>query len=649
MDLMTARPPHGRETSSARAISDLGSTPVLLFNLPEVTLEPNLPFPPLSLQVLRDGVAEVGGVALCFDLAPFGPRIAERLTTAEFAELFRANAERSHLAATGAHELELPPACLAAVQECGLIARVVALAQQHAPLLVGLSIQGTPYASDRFAIGLCKALARALRSDGIAAPVVVGGARTIEKTDVQRELMAEPGIDYLVRGNGLRSLKQLAKGVADECLVPRDVRGLVYREGPAISFARGADPPWGHMAVPIWADRAALPHYRRTVAELAPQAAHVSELAGRLRTEICPLAFQFTVGCVSDCAFCNRASEHGKISPPKEVVDQIEAAVTEFGVREFLFLNSELNFGRTYVHRFCEEIIRRRLDIRWVDSCEFRGLDRDTLEIMRDAGCVALWFGLESVSERILSYIQKRVVPEHAVRILSEADRLGIFSCLNFICGLPSETADDVEITANFLRDHHAVINATMVNIFYLQGGPFADTPERFGLAMRGYQEQVGQTTSQAFDETFAGGLNWEAKKEQMLGSFARIRAVNDQYIPRNSHNMPLVLALHRALGGDKPAIVRALQRMSDPALGNFLGSHHQIVRREGETYLLEPRRQEVLRINEIVARCSELRHLMVWPHVRSRLCAEFSEPAVDAAIAAIRELEAKGYFLNEV
>jgi radical SAM superfamily enzyme YgiQ (UPF0313 family) len=620
---------------------------VLLFNLPEISLEPNFPFPPLSLQVLRDRLDEVGGEGECCDLASYGPRIAEQLSVSDFQRLFRANRERGYLTAVDAYDLELTPECLAAVKKTGLIDRVLELVRQSNPVVIGLSIQGTPYSSDLFAVGLCKVLARELRyASSSCAPLVIGGARTVEKDNVRQELMGEPSIDYLVRGNGQRSIRQLTDGLLSDSLDLQEVRGLVYREDKEVRSARECDPPWGHMAVSIWVDRKTIPHYRRALADLSPQARHVPELQGHLEQTICALPFQFTVGCVSECAFCNRASEVGRISKPAEVVDQLEAAVHEYGVREFLFLNSELNFGRTYVHRFCNEITRRKLDIRWIDSCEFRGLDTETLAVMRDAGCVGLWFGLESVSERLLKYIQKRVVVEHAIQMLREADRLGIYNCLNFICGLPYENDDDIETTLSFVRDHHELIDATQVNIFYLQGGPFADTPEKFGLLPRGYEEQVGQTVSKAFDEVFEGGLKWEDKKQQMRSSYKRLRTLNDEYFSPDSHNMLLVMALNRAFGGYKPLMRRALERIGDPALGNFLLSNSQIVRRQGEVFLLDPAQSEVLRVNEVVARCWQLRHLMIWSHIRARLLDEFAEGEVDDALGAIRRMEAEGYFL---
>ncbi len=617
---------------------------VLLINLPELTDLPHKPFPPLSLQVLRDSLNTIGVRGECSDLASYGPRIAERLTYDEFTQLFRANTEYGVVSDEDAKGLDLPVECLDAVEKSGLIARFTELVLEQNPALVGLSIPGTPLSSDLFAAGLCKLLARTLKAIRPDIPVVIGGARTIEKENVCDELLLEPTIDYLVRGNGYRSIRELAGGLIFGRLDLTDVRGLIYLENNK-SRSNESDAPWGHLAVPIWLDQDAIPHYTRTIADLFPQARHISELDGKLQQETCFIPFQFTIGCVSECAFCNRASESGKISKPEEVVDYIEAAIKHYGIREFMFLNSEINFGRTYVHRFCKGLISRKLNINWIDSCEFRGLDVETLQIMRESGCIALWFGLETTSDRLLRYINKRTTVDHATSMLYESDRLGIYNCLNIICGFPYEREEDVQSTLSYLKDHQEIIDTTQVNVFYLQGGPFFDTPERFALRLRGYQEQVGETMCRAFDEV-EGGLQWEDKKQQMLSSYRRVGALDDQLFPEASRDMPLVMALHKAFGGDKQLIQRTILRMADdPSLGNFIECPNKVIHHEGVNYLIDPLNQKVMQINDVVARCHELRHLKIWSHIRTRLLDQFPKNEVDAALNAIENLERNSFF----
>ena len=617
----------------------------VIFNLPEMTLEPNIPLPPLSLQVLRNSLANIPVAVECYDLAAYGPRIAEWMSASDFEQLFRANREMAVLSAADEYGLDLPPACLDAVIKSGLIDKVISTVHRLKPKLVGFSLQGTPLSSDLFTVGLCKILAGKLRAAWPSLPMVVGGARTIEKKNIQQELMKETAIDFLVRGNGHRSIRQLVNGLLSGNLEPEDVRGLIYRHEGRLR-QNEADPPWGHLAVPIWLDRDALPYYRRTIDELTPRARHVVELEKMLGQEVCVAPFQFTVGCVSECAFCNRASEVGKISRPTEVVDQIENAVQKYGIRDFLFLNSELNFGPTYVHRFCDEIIRRRLNINWIDSCEFRGLDVDTLKVMREAGCVGLWFGLESASNRMLTYIQKRVSSEHAAHMLYEADRLGLYCCINFICGLPYEREEDVHATLSFLKDHREVIDSIEVNAFYLQNGPFVDNPEQFGISIRDYQEQVGPTMCRAFDEVREGGLCWEEKRQQILSAFGRVSGLAKEIFPYESRNMLLVIALHKAFEGNKRMMRRAIQCMGDISTGNLLSNPARLVQYGGEIYLLDLVREAILKIEPVVARVYALRHLKIWRHIRGKLLEEFSLSDVNAALEAIKTLEADGYFL---
>jgi len=615
--------------------------PVLLVQLSEVTNLPQKRLPSLSLQVLRHSLETAGFAAECLDLARFAPAIAMRISGRRFQALFRHNTEYGVVTGQEQDSLLIHETCVRAVTESGLLAAVSEAWDQFKPTLVGLSIPGTPLSSDVFSAELACIVARWLKSLGQCA-VVVGGARTVEKDNIRNALLSEPAIDYVVRGNGYQSIRQLASMMAGNAVGLREVRGLVYRDGNAVA-ENESDAPWGHLALPIWLDRRASHYYRRTIAEMVPRARYVPSLNPLLNVSVAPAPFQFTIGCVSECAFCNRASEVGKVSPPKIVVDLLERAVKEFGIQEFVFLNSELNFGLQYLHRFCSELAARKLDIRWTDSCEFRGLDGDVLRRMRDVGCVALWYGLESASDRLLAYIQKRTTVAHAREVLRIADEIGIYNCLNIICGFPYEEESDVEAMLTFLIENRDVIDTTQVNIFYLQGGPFAETPERFGLKLRGYQEQVGETTSKAFDEIH--GLRWEEKRLQALGSYGRVAALADELFPDVSRNMPLILGLHKALVGDKPRIKAALNELAAANVGDFFESDTRLFANSGIYVLADPSTQQLLEVDERIAAIHDLRHLRNWADIEAALVPQFSAQAVADSVLAIRSFEAKGFF----
>lgn len=620
--------------------------PVLLINVPELTIVPHKTLPPLSLQVLRHSLMSIGIHVHCVDLAPYGPRIAECLSTSEFSEAFRQLEVAEPQSKSYAPSSKEPLETLSAIKKSGLVTRLGDLLFNLDPLMVGLSISGTPLSSDLFTIAICTVIAKTVKEFGLDIPVVIGGARIMEKVNIRHQLLAKPEIDYLVRGNGYHSIRELALGFSNHNLNQTTVPGLVYRCQDGLG-TNPSEPPWGHLAVPIWLDQDAIRFYKRPLSDLATQARHICALPQQRRVDICAVPFQFTVGCINKCAFCNRASGPGRISQPEEVVDYIEASLKEYGIQDFLFLNSEINFGPRYVFRFCSELIRRKLDINWIDSCEFRGLDTSALEIMRESGCVALWFGLETASDHALQYINKRTTVEHATAMLIESNRLGIYNCLNIICGLPYETQEDIAANISYLVEHRAIIDAVQINVFYLQGGPFSDEPHRFGLKLRGYNEQVGETVSKAFDEVNSG-LMWESKKQEMLISYMRVSEIADQLFPSDSRNMPLVLGLYRLFAGSKFEVRRAFHTINDKQLGNFVECPLTLVKLNQNSFLIGPGRDSVLLVNEVVAHLYQLRHLKVWSHILRKARETYGAEMVDAAAQSIMDWERKGYFTGD-
>jgi radical SAM superfamily enzyme YgiQ (UPF0313 family) len=66
---------------------------------------------------------------------------------------------------------------------------------------------------------------------------------------------------------------------------------------------------------------------------------------------------------------------------------------------------------------------------------------------MRKAGCVAIYYGIESASNRILNYYKKRINLERAKRAVRLTKKAGIQTICSFIIGSPYETKEDMEKT----------------------------------------------------------------------------------------------------------------------------------------------------------------------------------------------------------
>jgi pyruvate-formate lyase-activating enzyme len=615
---------------------------VLLISLPEISLIPNLILAPLSLPVLKSSLSKQEIKIECHDLAHYNPKIAEYFDSRTFQKMF--DHKILNYINSSFNEEKLSKKIAYAITKSGLKTYVCEHVKKANPILVGLSIPGTPSFSEYFTAEIIKLLCRDIKNLNKDLNIVIGGARAISSKKLRDALMCETSIDYLVQGNGSKSIRKIVKGIIFDNLKPNAVPGLVFRKNGIIKMVK-ADPPAGHLAVPLWIDQNSIQFYKRTISDIAMESKHIPELANHLKKKFLIAPFQFTQGCLNNCAFCIRAEVKGRISPPEEVIDRLEVAVKEYGIKEFMFLNSEINFSKKYIEKFTRGLINRRLDILWTDSCEFYRLSTETLQMMRDAGCVSLWFGLESASERLMHLINKKFNNAHVVRMLSESHRLGIYNCVSLICGLPYEEKEDVETTIRFIHEHHNVIDAYQLNVFYLQGGPFYTTPDAYGLQLLGFEEQVGTTYSQAFNETKTRKL-WKDKKKQMLDSYERIRLETKNIFPELKSNMLLILALYRIFGDDKRTVDQILNKFCTNKKGNFITVHSKLIKGDGKIYLVDTANKHVFLVNECVARCHELRHLNVWSHIQRKLCNDFGKELAIETINELQRLEDCGYFL---
>jgi radical SAM superfamily enzyme YgiQ (UPF0313 family) len=69
---------------------------------------------------------------------------------------------------------------------------------------------------------------------------------------------------------------------------------------------------------------------------------------------------------------------------------------------------------------------------------------------MYDAGCKAIWFGVESGSPRILKRINRTITIEQTENAFRLCKQVGIRVACSFMIGFPDETLADLEATRKF-------------------------------------------------------------------------------------------------------------------------------------------------------------------------------------------------------
>ncbi len=179
-------------------------------------------------------------------------------------------------------------------------------------------------------------------------------------------------------------------------------------------------------------------------------------------------------GCVYWCDFCTAVRMFGRryrMRSPKNVVNEIETVMQKFGATQFTFYDDAFTVDPQRSEQICEEIMRRKLKIQW--DCETRVdmVTRDLLQKMRDAGCIAVWFGVESGSQNMLEKMHKRIKLEQTKKAYRMSRELGLMTVASVVLGFPGETEETVWETVNFVKQ----LNTNDVG-FYI-ATPYPGTP----------------------------------------------------------------------------------------------------------------------------------------------------------------------------
>ncbi len=160
-------------------------------------------------------------------------------------------------------------------------------------------------------------------------------------------------------------------------------------------------------------------------------------------------------GCPFNCSYCSNpvGARHARFRSPKNVVDEIQHYIREFGIKHILFTDDTFTLNRKHAAGICEDLISRNIKILW--SCETRAglVDRELLELMYRAGCREISFGVESGSEEIRQKVlNKKVSNTDLITAFTECHRRGIDAHAFCILGVPGETKENMLETLDFTK-----------------------------------------------------------------------------------------------------------------------------------------------------------------------------------------------------
>ncbi len=169
------------------------------------------------------------------------------------------------------------------------------------------------------------------------------------------------------------------------------------------------------------------------------------------------IQMQATRGCPYRCYFClwnevmYNTKKYRKFSQYR-VVEEMEYIIKEYAAREIYFDDDDFTIDKAYVYELCGLIIKKGLNIKWSCMADAINLDKDMLSLMRQAGCIGIKFGLESLSPKVLAMVGKPVSLEKAKEIARYCREYKIKSHAAFTIGLLNEDIDSLNETCTRIK-----------------------------------------------------------------------------------------------------------------------------------------------------------------------------------------------------
>ncbi|MFC1705532.1 B12-binding domain-containing radical SAM protein [Planctomycetota bacterium] len=268
------------------------------------------------------------------------------------------------------------------------------------------------------------------------------------------------------------------------------------------------------------------------------------------------------------CAFCSNTREKtARFGPTKarRVVETMRLLAKATGCRVFTFVDDAVPPAQ--LGRIADALIEGGDDFTWDAQVRFeKSFDRSTFERAYRAGMRAVYFGLESGSQRVVDLMDKGFEVGGAERTLRDASAAGLWTTCYALLGFPGEEAEDVLETVGFCRRNKDHLDLVSVSVFELhRHSPVGCDPEAFGV-----------TTEPPLPLSLEHRLPQPSRERVLEERRDRFRrSVRDRSQLLHAHALNSSNLLHVLRRSPKRSLLALLERAETQGLQRLLDSRH--------------------------------------------------------------------------
>jgi len=159
-------------------------------------------------------------------------------------------------------------------------------------------------------------------------------------------------------------------------------------------------------------------------------------------------------GCALNCAYCVYPQLQGarlRCRPAAAVVDEMERLNKDYGIESFHFTDPVLNVPRGHLEGICEELLRRKLKVRWDGFMREDQLNDKNVALFERAGCECFSFSPDGLCQESLDVLGKNLSEEQILKAATLVAQTDTVSVYHFMVNVPGETDRTCEKSLQFV------------------------------------------------------------------------------------------------------------------------------------------------------------------------------------------------------
>jgi hypothetical protein len=229
------------------------------------------------------------------------------------------------------------------------------------------------------------------------ATIVIGGEHC---TSLPEFSLLSSSADVAVLGEGEETVVELVRALRGERSLD-SVHGIAFRSGDRIHVNRRRERQRriDEIHTPDWEP-------------FSPETYHRHRFVGGMYSSSMTMPILATRGCPYQCTYCsapNMWTPRWIPRDPVKVVDEIESYVRRYGAGNFPFQDLTAIIQKEWITAFCDELIRRKLNIRWQlpTGTRSEAIDPEVARLLKASGMTSMAYAPESGSDSTRRFIKK--------------------------------------------------------------------------------------------------------------------------------------------------------------------------------------------------------------------------------------------------